>query len=108
MLCVEGFRLGSRTRLAFDQSTSSALSCASQNLRSCASDLNRGTLVFAFIGLSLFAVHVARRDNPDARSLAPKRERHMEVASIEGRTQGVIARLVGRVTLVRHHKQSQV
>src|SRR5439155_7200300 len=61
MLCVEGFKLGSRTRFAFDQSTSSALSCASQNLRSCASDLNCGTLVFAFIDLSFLARQGWRR-----------------------------------------------
>src|SRR2546423_1126476 len=51
MLWVDGLRLGSRTRFALDQSTNSALSRASQNLRSCASDLNRGSLVFAVINL---------------------------------------------------------
>src|SRR2546423_4718967 len=51
MLWVDGLRLGSRTRFALDQSTNSALSRASQNLRSCASDLNRESLVFAVMSL---------------------------------------------------------
>src|SRR5438270_13731646 len=51
MLWVDGLRLGRRTRFALDQSTNSALSRASQNLRSCASDLNRRSLVFAVVSL---------------------------------------------------------
>jgi hypothetical protein len=52
-LWVEGFKLGRRTRVAFDQSTRFALSCASHNLRSCASEVNLGALVFAIISSSL-------------------------------------------------------
>src|SRR6266481_6271711 len=108
MLCVEGFRFGSRTRLAFDQSISSALSCASQNLRSCASDLNFGTLVFVVIELSFLAMHVARRDHPDARSVASQRERYMEATPVERRAESVIARFVRRVPHVRYREHPYI
>ena len=55
-------------RFALDQSTNSALSRASQNLRSCSSDLNRGSLVFAVINLPFLPMHIACGNDSDQRS----------------------------------------
>jgi hypothetical protein len=54
--------------------------------------------------MSFLAVHVARRDYPDARPVTTDRERHMEATPIERRAQGVMARFVVRVTLVRYYE----
>src|SRR6185295_17987498 len=83
MLWVEGFKLGRRTRVAFDQSTRFALSCASQNFRSCASELNLGILVFAIINLPLLSMHVTGRDYSDQGSIHSQRKRDMQSPSVD-------------------------
>jgi hypothetical protein len=106
MLCVDGFKFGRRTLFALDQSTSAVLSCVSQKTRSCASDLNAGTLALAFIDLPFLAMSVTRRYNPDVRPLHPEGKADMQQPSIDRRTMRVQARLRLRMTRIGNHEQA--
>src|SRR6266404_2267072 len=98
MLWVDGLRLGSRTRFALDQSTNSALSRASQNLRSCASDLNRGSLVFAVINLP-FLSRVSRVTTVSG-SVVPAIVDRLYMSSSTTRSHTLCRRLPRDTTLV--------
>src|ERR1700686_3875306 len=105
ILWVDGFKFGKRTRLAFDQSTSAVLSCVSQKTRSCASDLNAGTLPLAFIDLPFLTMSVACRDNPDARPFHSESKCDMQQPSIDCLTKRVQARFHSRMMRIRYHEQ---
>src|ERR1700680_5018762 len=108
MLWVDGFKFGRRTRLAFDQSTSVVLSCVSQKARSCASDLNAGTLPLAFINLPFLAMGVACRDNPDARPVHSESKTDMQQPSVDCRAKRVQARFGLRMPRIGHYEQARI
>src|SRR4029079_19703150 len=108
MLWVDGFRFGRRTRFAFDQSTNAVLSCVSQKTRSCASDLNTGTLPLTFIDLTLLTMSVACRYNPDARPSHSESKADMQQPAVDRRPKGVQARLRLRVASIGYHEQAGV
>src|SRR5678815_1904049 len=85
-----------------------ALSCASQNFRSCASELNFRTLVFAFINPPLLTMHVARRDYPDSGSICSQRKRDMKSPPTNRDTQRMEPRLASRVGGIRNHQQALI
>src|SRR5450759_4292355 len=85
MLCVVCLSCGRMTGAAFDQSTSSALSCVSQNARSAASDLNCGTTVgFLFIVIPFLSSHVARGNDAYLPAVHAQGEGDMEQPAREG------------------------
>src|SRR5450759_2336965 len=88
MLCVEGFRLGSFTRCALDQSTRDVLSCFSQKARSSASDLKRaGALGFLTIDVPFLALHVARGFDAKQRVFTTQCEGNVKQSSFNGFTE---------------------
>src|SRR5947208_3412456 len=108
MLWVDGFKFGKRTRFAVDQSTSAVLSCVSQKTRSCASDLNTGTLPLAFIDPPFLTMSVARRDNSDARPFHSESKGDMQQPSVDRCTKRVQPRLCLRVMRIGHHEQAGI
>ena len=107
MVRVDGFRLGNRARLAFDQSINALESRFAQKARSSLSDLNLGILVFMGLVASLFlAAHVSRGN--DSQRRAANSKGHKEQSRGVRLAQCVIADFPLRIFVVIRDEQRRV